>query len=155
MEFFGSLVGIIFGCTISAVVGALLVMFGAKRILGFSPSYPRAWIISFFHQIISTVINIVANLMFLSEGSGGFFKKLAATTFSTNSLLAGILIMLGLAISVFFAQAGVVYAMINYENKTFKNALKVMGVIWGLIALILIIIAVPIGILVYFGISNS
>jgi hypothetical protein len=149
MELFGTLIGIGVGSAISAIVGALFVMFAANKILGFSPSYGKSWLISFFHQIVVTGINIFANILFLNETSGGFFKKLAATSYSSNSLLAGITITLGLIITIFLSQAGITYAMINYNNKTYGNALKMMGIIWGLIALIVLILGIPIGILIY------
>ena len=129
MEFFASLVGIVFGCTISAVIGALFVQFGTNKILGFTPSYPKAWIISFFHQIVGLTINVAVSTTQL-EG-------------------IGIPLLIGVIISTFFAQSGITYTMINYENKTFKNALKIMGVIWGLIVLILLILGIPLGLLFY------
>jgi hypothetical protein len=129
MEFFASLVGIVFGCTISAVIGALFVQFGTNKILGFTPSYPKAWIISFFHQIVGLAINVAVSTTQL-EG-------------------IGIPLLIGVIISTFFAQSGITYTMINYENKTFKNALKIMGVIWGLIVLILLILGIPLGLLFY------
>jgi hypothetical protein len=134
MEFFASLVGIVFGCTISAVIGALFVQFGTNKILGFTPSYPKAWIISFFHQIVGLAINVAVSTTQL-EG-------------------IGIPLLIGVIISTFFAQSGITYAMINYENKTFKNALKIMGVIWGLVVLIILMLGIPLGLLFYFGVGN-
>jgi hypothetical protein len=155
MELFGALVGVSVWSAIAAVIGALFIMFASKWVLGFSPNYGQSWLISFFHQIAATVINITANLMFLNESTGGFFKKLAATSFSSNSLLAGITIMLAITITIFLAQSGITYKMINYENKSFGNSLKIMGIIWGIILLIILSIGLPLGILIYHLASNA
>jgi hypothetical protein len=144
MEFFASLVGIVFGCTISAVIGALFVQFGTNKILGFTPSYPKAWIISFFHQIVGLAINFHQIV--------GLAINVAVSTTQLEGI--GIPLLIGVIISTFFAQSGITYAMINYENKTFKNALKIMGVIWGLVVLIILMLGIPLGLLFYFGVGN-
>ena len=125
-----SLITFLPGSAIAAVIGALFIQFGTNKILGFTPYYGRSWFISFCHQIIMVILSLIFGFIIL-------------VTASDKNLVAAIAVNSLFVISLFFLQSAITYNLLKYEYMTYKDSLKIMGIVYGLILIIVAALGIP------------
>jgi hypothetical protein len=125
------------GSAVGAIIGALFIQFGTNKIVGFTPNYGRSWVISFCHQISTMTFGLIFGSYFWNENID-----------NTNITGKAISYLIFLII-VFFMQSSITYGLLKYENKRFLDSLKIMGIVYGLILLIAIVLVVPLSLIAY------
>jgi hypothetical protein len=112
--------------------GAPLILFGANRILGFSPHFGRCYVISFCHHLITFV--------FIFFFAPNFGKGADLSSVNSTGMILFYLLVFSI---VFLMQTSTTYALLKYENKTYKDSLKIMGLVWVLTGLVCLALSIP------------
>jgi hypothetical protein len=153
VEFFGDILLSLFGAAICSVVGALLILFVTKWVLGFYPAIARCYLVSFLHHLAMTPFIFLFNFFFPHGEGGGLVKKLYhyQEYQGSENFLIGLLPLLGSVVAVlvplFFVQTVITYYLLISNKRDFKISLKIMGVIWAICGVLYFLMHSPLIIL--------
>jgi hypothetical protein len=71
------------------------------------------------------------------------FGFIILVTASDKNLVAAIAVNSLFVISLFFLQSAITYDLLKYEYMTYKDSLKIMGIVYGLILIIVAALGIP------------